>query len=153
VARMVGRAARLSNGLRLRDARHFSSLPASGEGKSALKIFELQIPIAPAVGCSICSARQRTLRAGEKQIAELPRLNNVIRAWEAGSPAFTSFAQAEVENAVAMSTSKFDGVVYEMEHNFWDARALRDAMQYMLNRRQIVQGGTFALAVTPMVRI
>src|SRR5262249_22605331 len=60
---------------------------------------------------------------------------------------------AEVETAVAMSTSKFDGVVYEMEHNFWDARALRDAMQYMLNRRQIVQGGTLAPAVTPMVRI
>ena len=59
-------------------------------------------------------------------MAELPRLNGVIRAWEEGKPAFTSFAQAEVETAVAMSTSKFDGVVYEMEHNFWDARALRD---------------------------
>src|SRR5713101_446217 len=86
-------------------------------------------------------------------MAELPRLNNVIRAWEEGKPAFTSFAQAEVETAVAMSTSKFDGVVYEMEHNFWDARALRDAMQYMLNRRQIVQGGTLAPLVTPFVRI
>src|SRR5258705_2386473 len=86
-------------------------------------------------------------------MAELPRLNNVIRAWEEGKPAFTSFAQAEVETAVAMGTSKFDGVVYEMEHNFWDARALRDAMQYMLNRRQIAQSGTLAPAVTPMVRI
>ena len=86
-------------------------------------------------------------------MAEVPRLNNVIRAWEDGKPAFTSFAQAEVETAVAMSTSKFDGVVYEMEHNFWDARALRDAIQYMLNRRQIVQSGTLAPAVTPMVRI
>ena len=37
-------------------------------------------------------------------MAELPRLNNVIRAWEEGKPAFTSFAQAEVETAVAMST-------------------------------------------------
>jgi 4-hydroxy-2-oxoheptanedioate aldolase len=86
-------------------------------------------------------------------MAELPRLNNVIRAWEEGEPAFTTFAQAEVETAVALSTSKFDGVVYEMEHNFWDARALRDAMQYMLNRRQIALGGTLAPAVTPMVRI
>jgi 4-hydroxy-2-oxoheptanedioate aldolase len=86
-------------------------------------------------------------------MAELPRLNNVIRALEAGKPAFTSFAQAEIETAIAMSTSKFDGVIYEMEHNFWDARALRDAMQYMLNRRQIAQGGTLAPAVTPMVRI
>lgn len=86
-------------------------------------------------------------------MAELPRLNNVIRAFEEGKPAFTTFAQAEVETAVAMSTSKFDGVVYEMEHNFWDARALRDAMQYMLNRRQVALGGTLAPAVTPMVRI
>ena len=86
-------------------------------------------------------------------MAELPRLNNVIRALEQGKPAFTSFAQAEIETAIAMSTSKFDGVIYEMEHNFWDARALRDAMQYMLNRRQIAQGGTLAPAVTPMVRI
>ena len=86
-------------------------------------------------------------------MAELPRLNNVIRAFEEGKPAFTCFAPAEIETAVAMSTSKFDGVVYEMEHNIWDARALRDAMQYMLNRRQIAQGGTLAPAVTPMVRI
>src|SRR5712672_1389965 len=100
-----------------------------------------------------CRQFAEALRARERQMAELPRLNNVIRAWEEGKPAFTSFAQAEVETAVAMSTSKFDGVVYEMEHNFWDARALRDAMQYMLNRRQIVQGGTLSPAVTPMVRI
>ena len=86
-------------------------------------------------------------------MAELVRLNGDIRAWEEGKPAFTSFAQAEVETAVAMSTSKFDGVVFEMEHNFWDARALRDSMQYMLNRRALVQGGTLAPTVTPMVRI
>jgi 4-hydroxy-2-oxoheptanedioate aldolase len=86
-------------------------------------------------------------------MAELPRLNNVIRAWEEGKPAFTSFAQAEIETAVALSQSKFDAIIYEMEHNFWDARALRDAMQYMLNRRQIVDRATLAPAVTPMVRI
>ena len=70
-------------------------------------------------------------------MAELPRLNGVIRAWEEGKPAFTAFAQAEIETAVAMGTSKFDGIIYEMEHNFWDARALRDSMQYMLNRRAL----------------
>src|SRR5215475_11086571 len=101
----------------------------------------------------VCPPIRRVLPTGERLMAELPRLNNVIRAFEEGKPAFTSFAQAEIETAVALSTSKFDGVVYEMEHNFWDARALRDAMQYMLNRRQIAQGGTLAPAVTPMVRI
>jgi len=43
--------------------------------------------------------------------------------------------------------------VFEMEHNPWDARALRDSLQYMLNRRQIAQSGSAAPAVTPMVRI
>ena len=58
-----------------------------------------------------------------------------------------------MESAIAMSASKFDGIVFEMEHNPWDVRALRDSLQYMLNRRQLVQGGTLAPAVTPMVRI
>ena len=75
-------------------------------------------------------------------MADLPRLNQVIKAFESGQPAFTTFSPADIEPAVALAQSKFDGVVYEMEHNFWDARMLRDALQYMLNRRQIVQGGT-----------
>jgi 4-hydroxy-2-oxoheptanedioate aldolase len=40
-----------------------------------------------------------------------------------------------------------------MEHNFWDGRALRDCLQYMLNRRQLIDGASLAPAVTPMVRI
>jgi 4-hydroxy-2-oxoheptanedioate aldolase len=49
--------------------------------------------------------------------------------------------------------SKFDGVVWEMEHNPWDGRALRDSLQYMLNRGQIAKAANVAPAVTPMVRI
>ena len=86
-------------------------------------------------------------------MADLPRLNQVIKAFEAGQQAFTTFSPAEIEPAVALAQSKFDGVVYEMEHNFWDARMLRDTLQYMLNRRQLVSGGSLAPAVTPMVRI
>jgi 4-hydroxy-2-oxoheptanedioate aldolase len=86
-------------------------------------------------------------------MAEAPRLNSVIAALEAGRPAFTSFAPADIDTALAMSTSKYDGVVYEMEHNPWDARMLRDCLQYMLNRRQIAERGTVAPGVTPMVRI
>jgi 4-hydroxy-2-oxoheptanedioate aldolase len=86
-------------------------------------------------------------------MADLPRLNQVIKAFESGQQAFTTFSAAEIEPAVALAQSKFDGVVYEMEHNFWDARMLRDALQYMLNRRQLVTGGSLAPAVTPMVRI
>jgi 4-hydroxy-2-oxoheptanedioate aldolase len=86
-------------------------------------------------------------------MADLPRLNGVIRALEQGRPAFTCFSPAEVDSAYAISTSKYDGVVYEMEHNPWDGRALRDSLQYMLNRGQIVKSGSIAPAVTPMVRV
>ena len=44
-------------------------------------------------------------------MADLPRLNGVIRALESGRPAFTCFSPAEIESAYAISTSKFDGVV------------------------------------------
>ena len=86
-------------------------------------------------------------------MSEVPRLNGVIGVLEQGKPTFVTFASADVESAIAISGSKYDGVVYEMEHNPWDARALRDCLQYMLNRRQIAQRGSVAPAVTPMVRI
>ena len=86
-------------------------------------------------------------------MAEIPRLNGVIRALEQGQSTFTAFSPAEVNSALSMSTSKYDGVVFEMEHNFWDGRALRDCFQYMLNRRQIVDSGSLAPPVTPLVRI
>jgi len=86
-------------------------------------------------------------------MAELPRLNGVIRALEAGKPAFTAFTPADTESALAMSTAKYDGIVFEMEHNAYDIRALRDSLQYMLNRRQIATSGSLAPGVTPMVRI
>ena len=103
-----------------------------------------QIPIARGVPCSLCSGRKIKgpapgERNGRTSASEWchPRL-------EEGKPAFTSFANAEVETAVAMSAAKYDGIVFEMEHNPWDSRALRDCLQYMLNRRAMVQGGTLA---------
>ena len=85
-------------------------------------------------------------------MAELPRLNGVIRALEQGT-AFTAFANADTETALAMSQAKYDGIVFEMEHNPWDIRALRDSLQYMLNRGQIARSGSVAPGVTPIVRI
>ena len=85
-------------------------------------------------------------------MADLPRLNNVIRALEAGQHALTCFAPAHVNSAIAMSASKFDGCVFEMEHNPWDCGRLRDCLQYMLNRAQIAKAGLVP-PVTPMVRI
>ena len=71
-------------------------------------------------------------------MAGIPRLNGIIRALEQGQAAFCTFVQADVDAALAVATSGYDGIVFEMEHNPWDVRALRDSMQYLLNRAQIV---------------
>jgi 4-hydroxy-2-oxoheptanedioate aldolase len=84
---------------------------------------------------------------------ETARLNGVIAALESGKPAFVTFSGATPENAQAIGDASYDGVVFEMEHNPYDIRALRDSLQYMLNRKQIVDRGTLAPAVTPLVRI
>lgn len=86
-------------------------------------------------------------------MSELPRLNGVIRALVEGRPAVTAFCPIDADSAVAMSQSRFDGIVFEGEHSPWNPQALRDALQYMLNRAQIVQAGTPAPLVTPMARI
>lgn len=86
-------------------------------------------------------------------MSEIPRLNGVIRAFEQGTQAFAAFANADVETALAFSTTKYDGIVLEMEHNPWDIRALRDSLQYLLNRGQIAKSGSVAPPVTPIVRV
>ncbi|EUB95457.1 HpcH/HpaI aldolase [Rhizobium sp. CF080] len=86
-------------------------------------------------------------------MAELPRLNGIIRALEQGKHVVMSFAKPEIEEAIVFSTSKYDGIVIEMEHGVWDGRALRDSMQFLLNRAEIVKSGSLAPKVTPIVRI
>lgn len=84
---------------------------------------------------------------------DIPRLNGVIKALEQGQTAFVAFTPVDVENAVAMAASKLDGVAFEMEHAPLDFPGLRQALQFMLDRRQIVESATLAPAVTPMVRV
>src|SRR5882724_5222919 len=84
---------------------------------------------------------------------EIPRLNGVIRALEEGKTAFVGFAPVDIETASALASSSYDGIAFEMEHAPMSAPGLRDALQYMLDRRQILQSGTLAPRVTPMVRI
>ena len=86
-------------------------------------------------------------------MADTPRLNGVIAALEQSEPAFVTFCAAEIGVAQAIGAARYDGVVFEMEHRPYDIRALRDCLQYMLDRRQILQKGTLAPAVTPFVRI
>ena len=83
----------------------------------------------------------------------IPRLNGIIKALEAGKNTFVSFAPGDATNAQTVATEKYDGVVFEMEHGAYDIKTLRDCLQYLLNRQQIVASATLAPAVTPMVRI
>jgi len=86
-------------------------------------------------------------------MAEILRLNSAIRALEQGKPAFTAFAAPEVNTAQAIGAAAYDAVVFEMEHNPYDIKSLRDCLQYMLDRKQILKSGTLAPAVAPFVRI
>src|SRR5882757_2342765 len=84
---------------------------------------------------------------------DIPRLNPAIRALESGNPAFVTFSPPEIGAAQSIAAAPYDGVVFEMEHNPYDIRALRDCLQYMLDRAQIVKSGSLAPAVAPFVRI
>ncbi|MSQ26858.1 MAG: hypothetical protein EXR51_01800 [Dehalococcoidia bacterium] len=57
-------------------------------------------------------------------MAELPRLNGVIRALEQGQTAFVTFSTADPASAQAINAAPYDGVVFEMEHNIYDIKTL-----------------------------
>ena len=86
-------------------------------------------------------------------MADIGRLNKIVRAWEQGRPAFASFAHADPQTAIEFSTAPYDGIIFEMEHNPFDVQGLQDALQYLLNRRQIFTAGSLAPAVTPIARV
>ena len=86
-------------------------------------------------------------------MAALPRLNTVIHAFEHARIPVAVFTPPTVESAVALSAAPYDGVIFEAEHNGYDIKDLRDCLQYMLNRRQIVERATLSPAVTPIIRI
>src|SRR5947208_13643254 len=86
-------------------------------------------------------------------MADIPRLNPAIRALESGKPAFVTFSPPEITAAQSIAAASYDGVVFEMEHNPYDIRTLRDCMQYMLDRAQILRSGSLAPAVALFVRI
>src|SRR2546426_10926708 len=86
-------------------------------------------------------------------MAEIPRLNGVIRALEQGKTAFVGFGSVDIETASALGASNLDGVAFEMQHAPMSAPALRDALQYMLDRRQILDSRTLAPKGPPLARI
>ena len=64
----------------------------------------------------------------------------------------TCFSPPEINSAVALAHRRNSTpCVFEMEHNAYDIRLLRDCLQYMLNRGQIAQPARWSPAVTPFV--
>ena len=82
-------------------------------------------------------------------MADSPRLNGAIKSLESGKPAFATFSTAEIEAAQTIAAAPYDAVVFEMEHNPYDVKQLRDCMHYMLDRAQVLKSGSLAPAVAP----
>jgi 4-hydroxy-2-oxoheptanedioate aldolase len=80
-------------------------------------------------------------------------LNGAIAKLEAGETVFASFSGADPTSAQAFAPGPYDAVVFEMEHNPYDVRALRDSLQYLLDRKAIIDRGDVSPITTPMVRI
>jgi|SRR5581483_6327535 len=80
-------------------------------------------------------------------MAELPRLNGIIKALEEGKVAFIS------GDPVASIGAPFDGAIFEMEHGPYDINALQNNLLRMLNPREIARRGSVAPPVTPIVRV
>ena len=89
----------------------------------------------------------------EREAVTTGRLNRVIEILEGGGCAAAAFAPIEVSAAIAYGAAAYDGLVFEAEHRPWDVIALRDALQYLLDRRRTFEAQTLAPPVTPLVRI
>lgn len=83
----------------------------------------------------------------------LPRLNGLIGALESGRHVFSLFTAMEPDVSISLQQSSYDGVCFEGEHQGWDIKALRDSLQFLLNRGQIARSGSVAPAITPIVRV
>jgi 4-hydroxy-2-oxoheptanedioate aldolase len=80
-------------------------------------------------------------------------LNGAIAKLAAGETVFASFSPADPGNAQAFAAGPYDAVVFEMEHNPFSTRELRDSLQYLLDRAQILKRGNPSPSVTPLVRV
>ena len=67
-------------------------------------------------------------------MSDIPRLNGAIRALEQGKPTFVTFSPPDPGSAQAIAAATYDAVVFEMEHNPYEIRVLRDCMQQSVAR-------------------
>ncbi len=81
------------------------------------------------------------------------RLNGIIDRFVRGERVFATFASPDRAAAIALHGTGYDALVFEAEHKPWDVPELRDAMQYLLDRRQVFESETLTPTITPLVRI
>jgi 4-hydroxy-2-oxoheptanedioate aldolase len=81
------------------------------------------------------------------------RLNGIIDRLERGGTVFGTFAAPESAAAISLRDTDYDMALFEAEHKPWDPPQLRDALQYLLDRREVHAAGDLAPAVTPLVRV
>ena len=83
----------------------------------------------------------------------MARLNGLIQRFIDGKPALGTFVpNGSIEDAVWVSRSGYDFVVFEMEHGGMDFPSLRVSLQFLLDRAQVAETG-LQPAIVPMCRI
>ena len=85
-------------------------------------------------------------------MGNIPKLNGVARALENYQVAFTTFSQMDIHSSIAISSSKFDGVIFEGEHSHGMHPLSRLNAIFVRPKGGIVNG-SIAPGITPMVRI
>ena len=89
-----------------------------------------------------------------QEVKTPPRLNHLIPKLMNGEVVFGSAVPVGSKSAAKRAVrSGWDFAWFEMEHSGFSLVGLEDSMQYLLDRRQILQAGTLAPAVVPLVRI
>ncbi|KAA9107728.1 HpcH/HpaI aldolase family protein [Microbacterium rhizomatis] len=80
------------------------------------------------------------------------RLNKVIGLLEAGDVVFGTIPSDDENELRAIGRSAYDMLMIETEHTGFSGRTLQRTLQGLLDRRELVEGGTLAPRVTPFVR-
>ena len=88
-------------------------------------------------------------------MADNGRLNKVIDLLEHGHAVFScgTIPNGNFEEIAALGQSAYDMIILETEHVGFDFPTLRHSLQYLLNRKRIVDKGNLQLDVVPLVRI
>lgn len=92
--------------------------------------------------------------AHAQQSTRRPRLNRLIEVLDQGKTAFGSFvANDSFGAAEAGARTDLDFVIFEMEHQNFDMLALKDSLQFLINRKRLAESDSPAVVPTPLVRI